>query len=118
MKAYYPATQDQINSLETLEDFRDYFASIPVERWTTNILKDTSGKCCARGWLGTTSYKGTQADKTLDALVDVHRLIDVNNGGHPIYSDLGWDYLKKLKQMTPKYRTLAYLDNIIAEQNG
>ncbi len=113
MKAFYPATQEQIDQLETLQDFRDYYASTPAEKWIKGDYNKPGGCHCAFGWLGFRDFSGpTKASRSIIELVNNSLLIGANDGTSFPYTPLS------SKQQTPKYRVLAYLDELIKKSEA
>lgn len=102
-----------ISSLTTAKDFREYFAEIPEEGWTTGVFfKEGSEQTCrcAVGWLCDPSDLsndglGWVTRKSLISLFHEHLELSVStvNDGLSI----------RYQETTPKARMLAALSEII-----
>jgi len=89
----------------TLQEFIDFFESIPEDRWCINKFVDDDGRCCAAGHLGLrTSVGDTTARGVLrKLLLSINRrcsIAYINDGQNPDY-----------QQDSPKKRILAFLND-------
>jgi hypothetical protein len=108
-----PKTPSQ---LKTLQDYYDFYAAIPANKWCVDSLED-NGKCCAIGHLGLRST----FDKRPATIARLAKLINypsdypspiVNVNNLSAYSIDGVNY----KQKNPRARVLAYLRNKIIQR--
>lgn len=102
--------------LRTAQEFRDFFAAIPDEKWCIHKFVNEHGQCCAQGHLGMTSwgfvtpdarrlqnmFKEAFRERNFSSCCD-WGVGSVNNG-----------YTEDFQQPTPKARILAALDYIIS----
>lgn len=101
--------QSTLDAFTTLEQFRDYFAGIPEERWCVGKFVIDS-KCCARGHLGSRSgIIITKADDNFAGLI--MSLLHA----HPSWIN-NWPDVS-FPQPTPRARILAAIDEAIAKRD-
>lgn len=96
--------------MNTLQEFRDFFAAIPEERWCTEVY-EAGDKCCALGHLGNSVYVPCQKDtdaKRFAILMNLHfntAVARINDG-----DDI------RFQQPTPRQRILAAIDAAMEEE--
>lgn len=88
----------ELTRASSIDDFIQFFESIPADRWCTHILHDpTTGQCCALGHLGGRPKYLSDLEDRLLRLVGSN-IVEANNG------ELTW-----VPGDDPKERTLNYL---------
>jgi hypothetical protein len=107
MKVY---TQSEIDSFATLEQFRDYFAGIPEERWTTGQYCETRDgvECRCAMYHLIHDFGRDKAGQMSLWLAGEHGIliIDTNDGDH-----------ERFQQPTPRARILAAIDEAIKRRD-
>jgi hypothetical protein len=100
---------DATKELKTAEDFRDFFAGIPEDKWCVGFYTDRQDRHCALGHLGQYQPSAYHFRDLLGKSFGAHSSI---NDGSPFCPP----QFRRLQ--TPKARILAALDSIIAQQKG
>lgn len=93
--------------LKTVEDFIEFFRSIPKNKWTTTGQFCAHGRCCAFGHLGARyGTRDTPNSARIASLTEMHpsgrRLISVNDSRAGTFM-----------QRSAKARVLAYLQQLM-----
>ena len=106
-----PLTTERLDTLQTAQDFYNFFDAIPAEKWCANLLQNNSGQRCAWGHLGRYVSEpevigNWQALCRLDNILGGNA-IAINNGRNPKY-----------QQDNPKDRILAALKDKMKETEG
>lgn len=103
-----------MNELRTAQDFHDFFAAIPVWKWTTRTFENRFGQRCAIGHLKA-EFGGYGLNETV---LNFERVIkslgsqpaDINDAGKVFgFDGKYWAQTKIYKQWTAKGRVLAAL---------
>lgn len=92
--------------MKTTEDIITALTTVPEDNWTTGILADYHGRCCAIGHinrlLGGSKFRDDRARTLINDLGIITKdLVWANDGNHTQFD-----------QPTPKQRTLAFLKSI------
>lgn len=97
--------QSALDAFTTLEEFRDYFAGIPEEKWCVIEIENDSGQRCAMGHL--VCVGASEAFNTFrDLLGNSVSVTSINNGDNP-----------RFPQPTPRARILAAIDEAIKRRD-
>lgn len=92
--------------MKTLQDYYNFFAAIPDEKWCRFQLLDNEGRSCARGHLGSRLPTGQiVATEPLEVL-EFYKLLGASKW---IVTNINDGVSVNYPQTTPKERILAFI---------
>lgn len=98
--------------MTTAREFRDFFAAIPDEKWSTDVYWTDGVQCCAYGHLGVRLVDGVTPEFSGDAFE--FRRLGAQHG--IMWACVNDRWHADRQEPTPKARILAALDEIITEE--
>jgi hypothetical protein len=122
-----PMSANTQQELNTAEEFRDFYAAIPEDKWGMfHFVQD--GRCCALGHLGMRHEMFQNVGSTdfhnvaPEPVKLLSRILGVNDWGHISSLNDGCastsTFLKARNNPTPKTRILAALNDAIAKEKA